>query len=125
MSTTLPSQEEAQLSGTTAYADEVRRVRAIGIETGDIAQVAGAEKGTVTAWARADRRPAGEYRKRLLELVSLIERLSRVMDQGYIPLWLNKPLPALDDKRPIEALAKGRYREVSRLVSELENDFFS
>jgi uncharacterized protein (DUF2384 family) len=47
------------------------------------------------------------------------------MDQGYIPLWLNKPLPALDDKRPIEALAKGRYREVSRLVSELENAFFS
>src|SRR3989304_8712443 len=107
------------MSGTTADADEVRRVRAIGVEAGHVRRVTGAEKGTVPAWARADRRPAGEYRKRLLELVSLIERLSRVMDQGYIPLWLNKPVPALDDKRPLEALAEGRYRAGSRLLNGL------
>jgi len=34
-------------------------------------------------------------------------------------------LPALDDARPIDALAGGRYRDVSRLVAELENDSFS
>ena len=113
------------MSAATAYADEVKRVRAIGVETGDIAHATGAEKGTVTAWARADRRPSGDFRRRLLELVSLIERLSRVMDEAYIPLWLHKPLPALDDVRPIDALADGRYREVSRLVAELENDAFS
>ncbi len=47
------------------------------------------------------------------------------MDQDYVPLWLNKPLPALGDERPLVALGKGRYRDVSRLVAELENDSFS
>ena len=47
------------------------------------------------------------------------------MDIGYVPLWLNKPLAALGDERPVVALGNGRYREVSKLVAELENDSFS
>ena len=113
------------MSAATAYADELKRVRAIGVETGDIARATGAERGTVTSWARAARRPTGNFRLRLLELVALVDRLSRVMDAAYVPLWLQKPLPALDDARPIDALAGGRYRDVSRLVAELENDSFS
>jgi hypothetical protein len=109
----------------TVFADELRRVRAIGIETGDIARATGAERGTVTSWVRAARRPSGDRRLRLLELVSLVDRLARVMDPSYVPLWLQKPLPALGDARPLDALADGRYRDVSRLVAELENDSFS
>ena len=45
------------MSAATAYADELKRVRAIGVETGDIARATGAERGTVTSWARAARRP--------------------------------------------------------------------
>jgi uncharacterized protein (DUF2384 family) len=48
-----------------------------------------------------------------------------VMAPRYVPLWLVKPVPALDDRRPLELLSKGRYRDVSRLVTELENDSFS
>ena len=113
------------MSVADPYADEVKRVRAIGVDTADIARITGVEKGTVTAWARADRRPTGQYRLRLLELVSLIERLSRVMDEAYVPLWLHKPSQALGDVRPIDALVEGRYRDVSKLVAELENDSFS
>ena len=113
------------MSAVTAYAEEVRRVRALGVETGDIAEATGAEVGTVTSWARATRRPSTEYRARLLELVAIVDRLSRTMDQRYVPLWLNKPLPALGDERPLVALGKGRYKDVSRLVAELENDSFS
>jgi hypothetical protein len=47
------------------------------------------------------------------------------MDEDYIPLWLQKPLPALGDDAPLDALGRGRYRDVSRLVAELENDSFS
>ena len=67
----------------------------------------------------------GERRERLLELVSLVDRLERVMKPSYVPLWLLKPVPALDDRRPLELLSKGRYRDVSRVVAELENDSFS
>jgi len=109
----------------TAYAEEVQRVRAIGVEIGDIAQATGAEKGTVSSWARSRRTPVGEYRKRLLELLAIVDRLSRTMDPKYVSLWLNKPISALDDEAPLGALAEGRYRDVSKLVAELENDSFS
>jgi len=110
---------------STAYADEVKRVRDVGVDTVDIAQATGTATATVTAWARATRQPSGEHRDRLLELVALVERLSRVMDPPYVPVWLHKPLSALDDRRPLEALSKGQYRQVSRLVAELENESFS
>jgi transcriptional regulator with XRE-family HTH domain len=109
----------------TAYADEVKRVKALGLEASDIAEATGAEIGTVSSWARAKRQPSASYRARLLELIALVDRLSGAMDPAYVPLWLNKPLPALGDETPVVALGQGRYREVSRLVAELENDSFS
>lgn len=113
------------MNGATAYASEVKRVKSLGVETGDIATATGAGAGTVTSWARSKRQPSAEFRARLLELISIVDRLSRTMDAGYIPLWLNKPLLALGDERPVVALGNGRYREVSKLVAELENDSFS
>ena len=113
------------MSAMTAFADEVKRVRKLGIATGDIAAATGSQPATVSAWARATRSPTGERRERLLELVALVDRLERVMRASYVPLWLLKPVPALDDRRPLELLSKGRYRDVSRLVAELENDSFS
>lgn len=109
----------------TAYADEVKRVRSLGVEAGDIAEATGAEVGTVSSWARAKRQPSASYRARLLELIALVDRLSSAMNPAYVPLWLIKPLPALGDVTPVAALGQGRYKEVSRLVAELENDSFS
>jgi hypothetical protein len=123
--TTLALQQEVQMSSATAYADEVKRVRSLGVATGDIAEATGAGVGTVTSWARAQRQPSAAFRDRLLDLIAIVDRLSRTMDEQYVPLWLNKPLPALGDERPLVALGEGRYKEVSRLVAELENDSFS
>jgi uncharacterized protein (DUF2384 family) len=113
------------MSAMTAFANEVKRVRKLGVATGDIAVATGSQPATVNAWARAARTPSGEKRERLLELVAIVDRLERVMRPSYVPLWLLKPVPALDDRRPLELLAKGRYRDVSRIVAELENDSFS
>lgn len=109
----------------TGFADEIRRVRRLGVGTNDIAVAVGAQPGTVNAWERATRRPTGERRERFMELVSLVDRLERVMAPRYVPLWLVKPIPALGDRRPLELLSKGRYRDVSKLVAELESDSFS
>lgn len=113
------------MSALTAFADEVRRVRKLGVATGDIAVATGSQPATVNAWARATRTPSGQKRERLLELVALVDRLERVMAASYVPLWLLKPVAALGDRPPLELLSKGRYREVSRVVAELENDSFS
>ena len=50
----------------------------------------------------------------------MTDRLGRVMDPGYIAVWLNRPLEALDDDKPIELLARGDYRRVAQLIAELE-----
>jgi transcriptional regulator with XRE-family HTH domain len=113
------------MSAATAYADEVKRVRALGVETADIARATGAASGTVSSWVRSKRRPSGQFRTRLLDLIAVVDRLARTMDERYVPLWLNKPLPALGDERPLIALGQGRYKEVSKLVAELENDSFA
>ncbi|MEO8468306.1 MAG: hypothetical protein ABI573_01415 [Chloroflexota bacterium] len=107
------------------YADEVRRVRALGVETGDIARATGAAMATVTSWIRSERRPSAGYRDRLMDLVAIVDRLATTMDEAYVPLWLNKPISALGDERPLIAIRKGRYREVSKLVAELENSSFA
>ena len=109
----------------TAFADEIKRVRELGLGTGDIALATGSQPATVNAWARATRRPTGTKRTRFLELVTLIDRLQGVMAPSYVPLWLLKPVPALDDRRPLDLLARGKYRDISRVVTELENDSFS
>jgi hypothetical protein len=50
---------------------------------------------------------------------SLVERLARVIHPTYIPVWLSKPNPALDDDKPIDRIAQGDYRAVARLISGL------
>ena len=109
----------------TGFADEVRRVQRLGVGTSDIAVAVGAQPATVNAWARDARRPTGAKRERLLELVALVDRLERVMQPRYVPIWLLKPVPALGDRRPIELLSKGKYRDISKVVTELENDSFA
>jgi hypothetical protein len=36
-------------------------------------------------------------------------------------VWLSKPVPALDDDKPIDRIAKGDYRSVARLISGIED----
>jgi hypothetical protein len=50
----------------------------------------------------------------------MTDRLRRVMDPEYIPVWLNRPLEALDDDKPAELLARGQYRGVAKLIAEFE-----
>ena len=113
------------MSAVATYASEIKRVRSLGIDNADIARVTGAARATVSSWIRATRRPGATHRDRLLELVAVVDRLSGVMDPDYVALWLQKPLAALGDEPPLDAIGDGRYREVSRLVAELENDSFS
>jgi hypothetical protein len=113
------------MSAMAAFANEVKRVKKLGVATGDIAAATGSQPATVNAWARATRSPSGLRRERLLELVSIVDRLEKLMKPTYVPLWLLKPVPALDDRRPLDLISKGKYRDVSRLVAELESNSFS
>lgn len=110
----------------TAFAREASYVREVGhLSDRDIARATGAGVSTVGAWMRRTRVPTGGRAERLIELSAIVERLARVVDPDYIPVWLHKPVVALDDEKPLDVLARGGYRRLSRLISELESPTFS
>lgn len=61
----------------------------------------------------------------MAELSAAVERLALVIDPDYIPVWLRKPIFALDDEKPLDVLARGEYRRLSRVISELESPTFT
>lgn len=110
----------------TAFTKEASYIREVGhLSVRDIARATGAGVSTVGAWMRRTRAPSGEHTERLAELSAIVERLARVIEPEYIPVWLYKPVLALEDEKPIDVLAGGEYQRISRLVSELESPVFS
>jgi hypothetical protein len=85
-----------------------------------IAAATGAAPSTARDWLSGRSAPTGRRADRLIELVEITDRLARVMDPEYIPIWLSRPLEVLDDDKPIERLARGDYRGVAQLIGELE-----
>lgn len=107
---------------THAYAEEAIHVHDLGhLSDREIARATGASSSAVREWLARRSAPTGVRAERLVELSSLVERLARVIRPTYIPVWLNKPIPALDDDKPIERIASGDYRSVARLISGLED----
>lgn len=122
-----PATVKLQMAPTVhPYAREARRVRDIaGLTDADIARATGAAPSTARAWLAGTRNPTGERAERLIELSALVERLQRVMDSSYIPVWLRRPIEALDDRKPLDLLADGEFREVARVISSLEDAPFT
>jgi hypothetical protein len=90
------------------------------LSTDDIATATGAAPSTARAWIALKRIPSGKRAQRLAELSAITERLLRVMDAEYIPVWMSKPVPALDDQKPLDLIARGKFRRVAEVVSALE-----
>jgi uncharacterized protein (DUF2384 family) len=107
---------------TTAFADEVVLVKDHGrLSDGLIARATGAAPSTVRGWLTRKSSPTGVRAERVAELSALVNRLLRVMDPEYIPVWLTKPIEALDDEKPLDLIARGDYRRVSAVLRNLEH----
>jgi hypothetical protein len=105
----------------TAYVDETLRLRReAGLDDAMIARATGAARSTVRDWFARRSAPTGLRAERLGELSAIVDRLPRVMHADYIPLWLAKPVEALDDDKPVDLIARGEYRRVARVIAELE-----
>lgn len=106
----------------TSFASEAARIAELGnLTVPDISRATGAHETTVRAWLRDDHSPSGDHAERLAELSAIVERLARVMDATYIPVWMRKPIALLDDDKPLDVIAEGEYRRVSRVVAGLES----
>jgi uncharacterized protein (DUF2384 family) len=106
----------------TAFASEAAHIAETGhLSSGDISRATGAHETTVRAWLRDDRSPSGDHAERLAELSAIVERLAVVMEPTYIPVWMRKPIALLDDDKPLDVIAEGEYRRLSRVVAGLES----
>jgi transcriptional regulator with XRE-family HTH domain len=106
---------------TTAFAGEAAHIREIAhLSPADIARATGADETTVRAWLRDERSPSGRRAERLAELSAIVERLIRVVRPEYVPVWMRKPNQLLDDAKPLDVIASGDYRMVSRVIAALE-----
>jgi uncharacterized protein (DUF2384 family) len=85
-----------------------------------IAAATGAKPSTVRGWLAGRSEPTGARAERLIELAEMIKRLALVVRAESIPVWLQRPIFALDDEKPIELIARGEYRRVARLIAEIE-----
>jgi hypothetical protein len=106
----------------TDYASEARRIHDIGKLTDrHIARATGVAPSTARAWVARTRSPSGRRAERLVELSSVVERLTLVLRPEYIPVWLTKPVAALGDEKPLDVIAAGGYRRVARLIAAMES----
>ena len=107
---------------STAFAQEALRIHNRGnLSDRLIAQATGAAPSTVRGWLRKRSQPTGARADRVTELSAVVDRLARVMDAEYIPVWMSKPLEALDDEKPLDLIRRGEYRRVTAVISELED----
>jgi uncharacterized protein (DUF2384 family) len=108
-----------------AYADEAIHLREVtALSDRDIARATGSGVSTVSAWLRRERAPRGRRAERLVELSAIAERLIAVLGPERVPVWLNKPIPALGHRKPLDVIADGGYEQVSRVVAEFESPTF-
>jgi uncharacterized protein (DUF2384 family) len=106
----------------TAFAQEALRIHDYAhLSDVQIGRAVGAAPSTVRDWFAKRSSPTGSRAERVAELAEIVDRLGRVMQPDYIPVWLSKPIEALDDRKPLELIARGDARRVARVVSGLES----
>src|SRR2546423_8350600 len=107
---------------TTAFAEEAVRIhQGAHLTDRQIARATGAAPSTVRSWLSGRSAPTGDRAERVAELSALVSRLTRLVDADYIPVWMTKPIEALDDEKPIDVLARGEYPRVAAVVRALEH----
>ncbi len=101
--------------------EEVQQVHDMaGLSDRMIATATGAKPSTVRGWLAGRSEPTGARAERLIELAEMIKRLALVLRPESIPVWLQRPILALDDEKPIALIARGEYRRVAKLIAEIE-----
>jgi len=106
----------------TAFATEALRIHELGrLSDSQIAEATGAAPSTVRGWFAGRSSPTGKRAERVAELAEIVDRLTRIIHPEYIPVWMSKPIEALDDRKPLHLIARGRARQVARVISELES----
>ena len=94
------------------------------LDQSQAARVLGASPRTVSRWLKEEVQPRPEARERLLELLAVLERLSRTLRPQPAHDWLFTPNPLLSHHKPADLLREGRYRDLLGAIDQLAEGVF-
>lgn len=94
------------------------------LDQADVAHLVGANPRTVARWLAHESEPRTDVRRRLLEVLAVLEQLSGVLQPQAAHDWLFSPNTLLEHEKPIELLARGDWRTVLGLIDALAEGVF-
>jgi putative toxin-antitoxin system antitoxin component (TIGR02293 family) len=101
-----------------------RAVQHTDLDQADIARLLGTNPRTVSRWLQNQAEPRPEARRRLLEVLAVLEHLSGVLKPQAAHDWLFSPNGMLDHHKPVELLAEGEFRRVLAMIDALAEGVF-
>jgi putative toxin-antitoxin system antitoxin component (TIGR02293 family) len=101
-----------------------RAVQQTDLDQTDIARLLGANPRTVARWLNDQSEPRPEARRRLLEVVAVLEHLSLVLKPQAAHDWLFSPNGTLEHHKPVDLLAEGHFRRVLATIDALAEGVF-
>lgn len=94
------------------------------LDQADVADLLGTNPRTVSRWLSEETEPRTEARRRLLEVLAVLEHLSGVLQPRAAHDWLFSPNPSIEHRKPVELLAEGNFRQVLGLIDALAEGVF-
>jgi putative toxin-antitoxin system antitoxin component (TIGR02293 family) len=94
------------------------------LDQSDIARVLDTNPRTVSRWLQRTSAPRPDARERLLELLAVLEELSRVLRPQAAHDWLFTPNPLLDHYKPVDLLRDGKSRPVLGAIDAMAEGVF-
>jgi putative toxin-antitoxin system antitoxin component (TIGR02293 family) len=94
------------------------------LDQSDLARVLDTNPRTIARWLHGESSPRPDSRERVLELLAVLERLSRVLRPAPAHDWLFSPHPGLDHYKPVDLLRGGKYREVLGAIDAMAEGVF-
>lgn len=94
------------------------------LDRADLAGLVGTNPRTVARWLTEDSEPRTEARRRLLEILAVLESLSAVLHPQAAHDWLFSPNVLIERRKPIDLLAAGDWRTVLGLIDALAEGIF-
>ncbi len=98
-------------------AQEVRK--GFGLTRADFRRLSGFSERALANWESGKQTPDAPTTRRLVELNRLRLALSRMMDVGDLPEWLNEPNAAFGGLKPLEVVERGEVDKLWRMVHEV------
>ncbi|MGH2573281.1 MAG: hypothetical protein ACRDGU_07355 [Actinomycetota bacterium] len=94
------------------------------LDQGQLARLLGTNPRTVSRWMRKGVRPRHSAREKLLEVLSVLELLSKTLRPQPAHDWLFTPNPLLAHHKPVDLLGQGKYRDVLGAIDALGEGVF-